>query len=324
MAEAAIEVLAEGAVEGTARGAAEAAGAAGAKKGGFRSFISAAKNFASRSGSSVETEVRVAADAAASDVARGADAATTDAVAAATTDATRGATDAAATAARDSETSAAKAAEDEFMKNQAKMSKEISDSVANSAKSSMTSKGLKAGLLGAAGTLFAYYYQTEDSCKEGCQEADGKFVSSLKEPYRPLWDEKCKDKLESQDCKDFCESTDETSDPPGVCSQNNRTQRATRQTVETGVTPIAMAATAAGAFAESGSSAVGGALFSVLKGIFAANPIVGIVFVIICCGGIIYKVNSVMSGGGKQTGNKNIKIYFLFIFFMFIIYNERQ
>lgn len=311
MAEAAIEAGLEASTKSVIKGGITAGEEAG-ERSFLRSITGSAKNLVRRGSrravGNAETDIASAARSSLE----------TDASAA-----TRSATDAAATAARDSEASAAKAVEDEFMKNQAKLSKEISDSVAKSAKSSMTSKGLKAGLLGAAGTLFAYYYQTEDSCKEGCQEADGDFVSSLKEPYRPLWDEKCKDKLDSQDCKDFCESTDESSDPPGVCSQNNRTQRATRQTVETGVTPIAMAATAAGAFAESGSSAVGGALFSIIKGIFAANPIIGIVCVIICCGGIIYKVNSVMGGGGKQVGNKNIKIYFLFIFFMFIIYNER-
>jgi len=302
MAEAAIEAGLEASTKSVIKGGITAGEEAG--EGSFlRSITGSAKNLvrrgSRRAAGNAETDIVSAARSSLE----------TDASAA-----TRSATDAAVTDAATTEKSAVREALD----------KEIRDAAAAGSRDEMKSKGLKAGLLGAAGTLFAYYYQTEDSCKEGCQEADGGFVSSLKEPYRPLWDEKCKDKLESQDCKDFCESTDETSDPPGVCSQNNRTQRATRQTVEAGVTPVAMAATAAGAFAESGSSAVGGALFSILKGIFAANPIVGIACVIICCGGIIYKVNSVMSGGGKQTGNKNIKIYFLFIFFMFIIYNERK
>ena len=83
-----------------------------------------------------------------------------------------------------------------------------------------------------------------------------------------------------------------------------------------------MAGTALGAVAKGGGEAAFGAVFSVFKGIFEANPIVGVVCVLICCGGIIYKANNILGGGGKQVA-QNIKIYFLFIFFMFIIYNEK-
>ena len=186
----------------------------------------------------------------------------------------------------------------------------------------MKAAGVKEGLAAAALGLFVFFYQSEDTCKETCQEGDSDFKNSLDENYRKLFDENCEN-LESQECKDFCNNTDESSDPLGICSQDNRTQRATRQTVQAGVTPIAMAGTALGAAAKGGGEAAFGALFSVFKGIFEANPIVGVVCVLICFGSIIYKANNFLGGGGKQVGNKNIKLYFLFIFFMFILYNEK-
>ena len=67
-----------------------------------------------------------------------------------------------------------------------------------------------------------------------------------------------------------------------------------------------------------------GALWSVLKGIVIANPVFGIACIIICFGGILYKAKNIVSGGGMSMNNHNIKIYFLLIFFMFILYNERK
>ena len=221
----------------------------------------------------------------------------------------------------------AKAAEKEakkFAEEEAKFvgEKSLKREILEGAGEKMKAAGVKGALAGAAIGLFVYFYQSEDSCKETCKEGDSDFKNSLDEDYRKLFDENCEN-LESQECKDFCDNTDESTDPPGICSQDNRTQRATRLTVEAGVTPLAMAGTALGAAAKGGGEAAFGAVFSVFKGIFEANPIVGAVCVLICCGGIIYKANNVLGGGGKRVGNKNIKLYFLFIFFMFILYNER-
>ena len=62
----------------------------------------------------------------------------------------------------------------------------------------------------------------------------------LDDTYKPLWEENCKNKLESQECKEFCENVSEDTDPEGVCSSDARIQRATRKTVEAGASTIGL------------------------------------------------------------------------------------
>ena len=264
-----------------------------------------------------ETTERVAERAAEGAAERAAEGATEGAAESAAEGAAESAAEGAAESAAEgaAERAAEKEAEEAAKKG---LSKRALDGV----KSGLGNLGVKGSLIGGATALFLYYFQTEGSCIDACKENETSFVGSLNEVYKPLWDEKCKNKLESQECKEFCENVSEDTDPLGVCSSNSRTQRATAETVSTGVSGLGMLAGIGGGILKGGGEELLGAFWSVLKGIFTTSPIFGIICVIICCGGIIYKANSLMSGGGKS--NRNIKLYFLFIFFMFIIYNERN
>lgn len=173
--------------------------------------------------------------------------------------------------------------------------------------------------------------QNPSECLQTCSSSvDDDFFYQLSKSDKRKYSNSCggeKDysKRKSDICKTFCTSQDNNPNDKSICSKKNRSDRARAQAetdlADSAVGQVVGAAT--GAVGDAGDDALGVAL-GYLKDHwqFAATGC-GILILLFFAKSFIH----VGGGKGKLKGGSNkinSKYYFLFIFFLFIIYNERK